>query len=171
MAIKYFSFEAFVTAYNSLTCDATIGKCENCRPYTAALLFTVSDGILSKNSNYQARKLLADKIFAFIENEKRFSQSELEFFDSAVLLYGKVINNTFTPRGDWQATMSSGSASDWLEKLFLCYGDLLKNPDYIHNYESAPVFIDDMDNTFRFAMALSAKEPLVIEYATKISNL
>lgn len=162
--------DIFKSVYGELTNDKVLSLCENCKPYTAAFLFVVSDQVSMRKVDDAIRLKRVQLLFEYFGNGI-LSEDEFEAFSDATDVFAEILFGNVQARGDWQAAMSSGSASDWLEKLFLCYGDLLKNPDYIHNYESAPVFIDDMDNTFRFAMALSAKEPLVIEYATKISNL
>ena len=132
--------------YEKIISNDAVRSCVWCKPFTAAYLFVVSD--FTYASDYQKRRQNADYIFSAL-HKYGFSSNELDAFDKAVDLYGEIIRKETSPRGDW--CFFSETSENSLHSLFLCFGDLINNPESINDYRNAPIMIKGIDVLMIFA--------------------
>lgn len=139
----------FEKYYAEFLAQPIIKKSENCKPITAAYLFVLSDFSLAAKGKYEERNGTAQKIFSVLEG-KYLTPSEMSVFDKTIDLFGQVIRGEIRARGDWCFSNDVGDNS--IYNLFLCYGDLIKSPHYLDDYENAPISISGIDTMMNFAV-------------------
>ena len=145
---KKMSFDLYYSKF--ISCPI-ISNSELYKPLTAAYLYVIAD--CSYMGNYNKRRENADYVFSFLD--KNLSDEEMKVFDKAVDLFGQVIRKEIIPRGDW--CYYNGDYGNALQNIFLCYGDLINNPESIDNYEEAPIIIRGIDVQMIFAAEFNDK--------------
>lgn len=154
-------FEKF---YLKLTAQPIIKKAKNHKAVTAAYLFVLCDFMLMSREQYEERRKASQEIFDI--TEKYLSSEQLEVFDDAVELFGKIVRKEVRARGDWcfydEVPDHGGLAT------FLCYGDLINAPHYIDDYERSPILIKGIDVQFSFMNDFKAVGGLAEEYLSLI---
>lgn len=139
------SFEQY---YREITLLPVVKECDCYKPITAAYLFVLSDYVLMISGRPQDRENEAQKIFSVLDN-KLLSPNELLIFDDCVELFGKVLRENISVRGDWCLSLSP--SDNPLINLFLCFGDLMCYPTYLTNYENAPICILPVNQLLDFS--------------------
>ncbi len=149
----------FDTYYEKITANNAVKNCNLYKPFTAAYLFVVSD--FTYASNYQKRRENADYIFSAL-HKYGFTNKELDAFDKAVDLYGEIIRKEILPRGDW--CFFSGTSENSLHSLFLCFGDIINNPESVNDYKGSPMMIKGIDIQMIFATDFQNVLELTLQY-------
>lgn len=114
-------------------------------PITAAYLFVIFDCIAFA----QNKREKSYEILSLIEKEI-LSQSELDCYDKCVNIFGAVARGEIAPRGDWMF-FDGDTGGNWLYALYLCYGDLIRYPQYISDYKHHPIIIHDYFELMKFS--------------------
>lgn len=114
-------------------------------PITAAYLFVIFDCIAFA----QNKREKSYEILSLIEKEI-LSQSELDCYDKCVNIFGAVARGEIAPRGDWMF-FDGDTGGSWLYALYLCYGDLIRYPQYISDYKNHPIIIHDYFELMKFS--------------------
>ncbi|MBQ8388790.1 MAG: hypothetical protein IJX46_07690 [Clostridia bacterium] len=114
-------------------------------PITAAYLFVIFDCIAFA----QNKREKSYEILSLIEKEI-LSQSELDCYDKCVNIFGAVARGEIAPRGDWMF-FDGDTGGNWLYALYLCYGDLIRYPAYLSDYEHHPIIIHDYFELMKFS--------------------
>ena len=114
-------------------------------PITAAYLFVIFDRIAFA----QNKREKSYEILSLIEKEI-LSPSELDCYDKCVNIFGAVARGEITPRGDWMF-FDGDTGGNWLYALYLCYGDLIRYPQYISDYKHHPIIIHDYFELMKFS--------------------
>jgi hypothetical protein len=149
----------FDVYYKKIISNDAVRGCVWYKPFTAAYLFVVSD--FSYASNYQKRRDNAEYIFSYLR-KNNFTSEELDFFDKAVDLYGEIIRREIAPRGDW--CFFCGKSENSLHSLFLCFGDLINNPESVNDYKGTPTILKGFDIQMMFATNFQSILELTLQY-------
>jgi len=154
-----------------------IKECPNYRSLTAAILFVAMDSTFTIIENsikksfqrtaeaeyesakvFRYRQKIAKNIFRYLKKEC-LTKDEFEIFDISVILFSKAMRGDIALRGDW--IFNDYSPTGAFSKAFVCYGDLLNNPDCLYNYENAPIFIRPIENSLRFMTDIIESKKLI----------
>lgn len=137
------------------------------KPLTAAYLFVVSDYALMCVGKMSARNDKAQEIFSILESGL-LSPNELKLFDRCIELFGQVIRGAVSVRGDW--CLMDKSSDNAIINLYLCFGDLLKFPEYIDDYENSPITILGIDELFDFSKQFNEVLKITMSYVDSIGR-
>ena len=130
----------FEEQYSSFLSHSVINSRKYCREVTAAYLYVLSDYALCSREEQIKRQKNAQAIFNLLE-VKILSNEELKRFDKVVDLFGAVLRGKVRVRGDW--CFLEDEVTNGLQRVFLCFGDLIYNPDYIEDYEKIVNFVKE----------------------------
>ena len=158
------AFEKHFIDITSLPC---ISECQCYKPLTAAYLFVISDFVLMGTGKLHARNENAQEIFSILEN-KLLSSTELKLFDRYVDLFGGIMRGAISARGDW--CFSDGPSSNPIMNLYMCFGDLLKYPEYINDYANAPIVILPISKLTDFSIKFRAVPSITQSYIDNIER-
>ncbi len=150
-------FEVYCKKFDSYP---TVKKCKYHKGFTAAFLFVLADLLVRSNSDRQEWFEHSKQAVAFVE--KRLSKEELRIFDDSLTLFARIWNGEVMPRGDW--CLHNGENDNPFYNLYLCYGDLLWDSEYLNDYESAPILIRGTVEMVDFFKDMWAIQPLMAEY-------
>lgn len=119
------------------------------KPITAAYLFAILDFLaVTSDQSEKSRELLP-----IIEN-KILKKSDVSSFTASFHIFSELLCRNIKPRGDWMF-YDGEKESNILYELFICYGDLIRYPDYVFGYETAPLKIEDIFELTSFANKFS----------------
>ncbi len=158
----------FEEQYNLFISQPVISNSKHCREITAAYLHVLTDYALCSREEQAKRRENAQEIFNLLET-KILTNEELVRFDKTVDLFGQVIRGEIRVRGDW--CFLNDEVSNGLQRVFLCYGDLIYNPDYIEDYENSPILISDIDSAAAFRSQFVKVQDLYEGYIKKCNRL
>ena len=139
----------FEKHYPKFLAQPIIKASKNHKPITAAYLFVLSDFALMAKGKHKERNETAQKVFATLES-KFLTPAEMKLFDKATDLFGEIVRGVTRARGDW--CFSNDNGDNPVYNLFLCYGDLIRAPHYLDDYEGSPILIGDMMQQMNFTM-------------------
>ena len=123
--------------YKELLSYAFIKNCYISKPITAAYLFFQIDQIVN-NTGFYSKKEHVDKILNIIKDD--LTCEEFKIFNQAIQLMSNSLSYKFELRADWWLSDIPDSSEDpWINKLFFLYGDLIKFPNYLSDYQNSPV--------------------------------
>ncbi len=138
----------YKTTFNRIITFEEIKKCPIHRPLTAAFLFVPLDYIL--RSGFLPLNDQVEKIIDIVE--ETLTPKEFKVFNESVMLLSKVMNE-IKPRADWYPAGTQCSEDDpWIYRIYLTYGDLIKFPNYLSNYETAPFELHHINDIVNFSV-------------------
>lgn len=158
----------FEEQYNLFISQPIISNSKHCREITAAYLHVLTDYALCSREEQAKRRENAQEIFNLLET-KILTNEELVRFDKAVDLFGQVIRGEIRVRGDW--CFLDEEVSNGLKRVFLCYGDLIYNPDYIEDYKNSPILISGIDLVMDFTIKFMEIDKLSLNYISKCNKI
>jgi hypothetical protein len=157
----------FQKHFNEISALSCVSKSKAHKPLTAAYLFVVSDYTLMCVGKMSARNEKAREIFSVLESGL-LSPNELKLFDRCIELFGQVIRGVTTARGDW--CLMDKPSDNAIINLYLCFGDLLKFPEYIDDYENSPTTILGIDELIDFSEQFNEVLKTTMSYADSIGR-
>lgn len=157
----------FEKHFNKISALPCVSNSKVHRPLAAAYLFVVSDYALMGAGKMSARNESAREIFAILES-RLLSSNELNLFDKYTELFGQVIRGTVSVRGDW--CFLDGPSNNPITNLYVCFGDLLKFPDYINDYKNAPITVLPIDELVDFSSQFKSVLAIAISYIENIGR-
>lgn len=152
------------TFYDITVSSPQITKCKNYAPVTAAVLLVTIDVVLLANLPDDTREKHTSEVIKNIS--EKFTEEECTILCRCLNVFGRTVADQITPRGDWRTNKEEPSA--WTQKLAMVYGDLLKFPDYIFNYENAPISLMSLSDCTEFAIHF---EPFASETLALLANM
>ena len=153
------TLEAFQSAYSELVLETEfIGNCENHRPITAAFLFTLLD---ASTEDLDIRMRHTEAISDFLEE---VLDDEIFLFQSCTFTFAKVVRGELLVRGEWCDLDKEKLAEDPFYRTFICYGDLLYNPNCADNYADAPALIKGAGEAFDFSLNMTSLTKKFVSY-------
>lgn len=150
-------FEVYCKKFDSYP---TVKKCKHHKAFTAAFLFVLADLLVRSNSDRQEWFEHSKQAVAFVE--KYLSKEELYIYDASVELFAHIWNGEVMPRGEW--CLHDGKNDNQFYNLYLCYGDLLWNSEYLNDYGSAPILIKGITETADFFKGMWVIHSYMAEY-------
>lgn len=157
----------FEEHYKFFLSQPVISNSKYCREVTAAYLYVLSDYLLLSRGEHITRQETTQEIFKLLET-KILTNGELLRFDKVVDLFGQLIRGEVRVRGDW--CFLNDEVSNAIQRVFLCYGDLIYNPDYIEDYENSPIFVNDITDTIALRSQFVKIQELSDNYIKKCND-
>lgn len=158
--------EVYKRYYHEIIKLPIVKQCENYKPLTAAFLYLITDVTDSKKST-EYREKISREIFDFLE-KKIISTSELEIFDMAFEIMIRVVRGELEPRGDWCFHYPEKGG---LMGVFQCYGDLMRCPDYLYDYETAKIMIFSAEDMKNFAFEFGKVLESMLDFFQELDNI
>lgn len=107
-------------------------------PIIAATLYILADVSLQSKLPFDQRKRISQSITT-LPLEEFLSQSQLQVFDQATEIIGKVASGMIAARGDW--LLYDDDSTLLISKILTVFGDLISFPNLVYNYEKEPIMI------------------------------
>ncbi|MBQ9773222.1 MAG: hypothetical protein IJW30_00990 [Clostridia bacterium] len=151
----------FEMCYSKLISFDTVKKCVHHKAITAAYLFVLSDFMWAPKRDEQRRLKNALQILDTLKKHY-LSNKELEVFDRALAVFAQILNQELLPRGDW--CLYRGERDNPFFNLYLCYGDLIYNSEYLDDYSNAQILIRTTSDIAEFITEFESVHRYVIKY-------
>ena len=150
-------FEVYCKKLDS---NPTVKKRKHHKAFTAAYLIILSDLVLGINKDSDEREATIEQAFAFVR--KYLPRKELRAFDDSLALFARIWNGEVMPRGDW--CFYNREDENPFHKLYLCYGDLLWDPNCLNDYENARTMLKGIFETTDFFKDIWEVQFCIAEY-------
>ena len=151
----------FETYYEKMISLPVVNSCTYHKPYTVAYLFVISAiGHLSESDNKMCEEN-TNKIMQFLESGN-LTAEEMDVYYNAVELFSKIIRREIAPRGDW--FFYDLGSDNIIQRLYLCFGDLIINPDCINYYANSSIVCGEFRDQMTFSVEFDEVFCLTVEY-------
>ena len=151
----------FETYYSKIISQPVVKSCPYHKPYTAAYLSIISVVCYLMEGNNKRCGKSASEVLKFLEKEK-YTDGDMDVYNKSVLLFSKIIRREIAPRGDW--FFYDLDNENLIQRLYLCFGDLINNPDCINDYVNAPTVFREVSDQVRFTVEFDEVFCLTLEY-------
>ena len=155
----------FEIYYSKIVSEPAVNNCPYHKPFTAAYLYILFAFYCFLDGDSKRCDDNANEVFKFMENNK-FTAEEMDVFNESIGLFTKIICKEIAPRGDW--FIYDCPNDDVLQRLYLCFGDLICNPDCLNDYANAPIVCGEFVDQVVFAVEFDEIFCLTVEYANSL---
>ena len=151
----------FETYYSKIISQPVVKSCPYHKPYTAAYLSIISVVCYLMEGNNKRCEKSASEVLKFLEKEK-YTDGDMDVYNKSVLLFSKIIRREIAPRGDW--FFYDLGSDNIIQRLYLCFGDLIINPDCINDYANTSIVCDEFSDQMTFSVEFDEVFCLTVEY-------